>query len=175
MVTFTPTAAGSRSASLAVTDNAYGSPQTVGLTGTGVAPPTTINVSPTSLTFGQVGAGLTSTAQNVTLSNTGEGTLSISSITIGNSNTWPILNFAQTNDCGSSLAAGAKCDISVTFTPSGIGSFSASLVIADNAYGSPQTVSLTGTGVTPPGTYSFSVGATSGSDTHNVALSVTVQ
>jgi hypothetical protein len=37
-VTFTPTAAGSRNASVSITDNATGSPQTVNLSGTGTAP-----------------------------------------------------------------------------------------------------------------------------------------
>jgi hypothetical protein len=175
IVAFTPTAAGARSASLTIADNASGSPQTVSLTGTGVAPATTISLSPSSLTFGQVGAGLTSVAQTVTLANTGNGALSISSITIGATGPPYQTAFGQTNNCGSSLAAGANCTISVTFTPSATGPYSASLLIADNAYGSPQTVSLTGTGVTPPGTYSFFVGAGIGSDTHTVPLTVTVQ
>jgi hypothetical protein len=174
-VTFKPTAAGSRTASLAVTDNASGSPQTVSLTGTGLPPATTINLSPANLAFGQVGVGLTSPPQTVTLSNTGTGALSISSITISNTNP-PILTFfTQTNTCGSALAAGANCAISVTFSPPEIGSFSGSLLISDNANASPQTVSLTGAGVTPPGNYTFSVGATSGNVTHTVPVDVVVQ
>jgi hypothetical protein len=174
-VTFTPTAAGSRSASLAITDNAGGSPQTVSLTGTGVAPASTVNLSPSSLTFGQVGVGLTSVAQSVTLSNTGTGVLSISSITIGNVNPPYGTPFAQTNNCGSSVAAGANCTISVTSTPPETGLYSASLLITDNAYASPQTVGLSGTGVTPPGIYSFYVMTAIGSVSHTVPLTVTVQ
>jgi hypothetical protein len=174
-VTFTPTAAGARSAVLTVSDNAAGSPQAAILAGTGVAPASTINISPSSLSFGQVGAGLTSAPQIVTLSNTGTSGLTISSITIGNANTPPLMPFAQTNNCGSTLAAGANCTVRVTFTPVAPQVYTASLLIADNAYGSPQTVSLTGAGITPPGTYAFSVGAYIGSDSHSTQLTVTVQ
>ena len=175
-LTFTPKATGSRSAALTITDNAGGSPQTVSLTGTGVAPAATINLSPASLAFGQVGASLTSVSQNVTLSNTGTGALSISSITIVNTHTtYPPIPFAQTNNCGSSLAGGANCSISVTFVPPETGLYSGSLLIADNAYASPQTVSLSGTGVTPPGVYSLYVMTAIGSLSHSVPLTVTVQ
>jgi hypothetical protein len=55
-------------------------------------------------------------------------------------------DFAQTNNCGSSIAAGATCTIAVTFTPSGYGRQTGTLSLTDNAAGSPQTVSLSGTG-----------------------------
>ena len=58
-------------------------------------------------------------------------------------------DYGQTNNCGSSLAAGASCAINVTFTPTTTGPRSGSVWITDNAAGSPQTVSLTGTGITP--------------------------
>ncbi len=171
-VTFTPTAAGSRAASLIIADNASGSPQTVSLTGTAVAPATTISLSPSSLTFGPENRWATSAAQTVTLSNTGNGLLSISSMTFGGA------GFGQTNTCGTSVAAGANCAINVTFTPPGEGPWSASLSIVDNASGTPQTVSLSGTGlppVTPPGTYYCFFDALSGSDQHNVLLTINVQ
>ena len=150
-VTFTPSAAGSRSASLAVSDNAGGSPQTIGLTGTGLQP--VVSLSPGSLTFAQQSTGSTSTAQSVTLSDTGNTSLSISSVGLSGANA---ADFAQTNDCGSGVGAGGSCTIMVTFTPSATGSSSASLAVTDNANGSPQTVSLNGTGVTPATTISLS-------------------
>jgi len=171
-VTFTPTAAGPRSASLIITDNASGSPQTVSLSGTGVAPATTISLSASSLTFGQENMWATSAAQTVTLSNTGNGSLSISGISIVGP------NFAQTNTCGSSVAAGANCSIGVVFSPIETGPVSALLTIADNASGSPQTVSLSGAGappVTPAGTYYCTVYAASGSDSHTPTLAINVQ
>ncbi|MBZ5671790.1 MAG: Ig-like domain repeat protein [Acidobacteriia bacterium] len=134
-----------------------------------------VSLSTTNLSFGQVRLGLSSAAQNVTLTNTGNGTLSISGIALGGANPG---DFAQTNTCGSSVAVGANCTINVTFTPTWGGSRSASLTIADNATGSPQTVSLTGTGVqppTPPGDYELLVLATSGNDVQTLWITVTVQ
>src|SRR5207245_2620422 len=79
-VTFKPTATGTRTASVAVTDNASGSPQRVGLSGSGVSSSTTgpvVSLSPTSLAFGNQTVG-TKAAKSITLSNTGTGSLSIS-------------------------------------------------------------------------------------------------
>ena len=140
-VTFTPSASGSRTASVSISDNASGSPQTVSLSGTGTAP--VDSLSPTSLAFGNQSVGTTSTAQTATLSNTGSTALSITSLALTGTNA---SDFAQTNTCGSSVAAGANCTISVTFTPAASGSRTASVSITDNASGSPQTVSLSGTG-----------------------------
>jgi hypothetical protein len=136
-VTFTPTAAGSRTGTLTITDNVSPTTQTVSLTGTGAAP--AVSLSPTSLTFPAQAVGTSSSAQRVTLSNTGSATLSISSITVGG-------NFSQTNTCGSSVAASVSCAISVTFTPTISGTRTGSVTITDNATGSPQAVTVTGTG-----------------------------
>jgi hypothetical protein len=143
-VTFKPAASGSRTASVSITDNASGSPQTVSLSGTGMAPED--GLSPTSLAFGNVSIGTTSTAQTATLSNSGNAAMSITSLALTGSNA---SDFAQTNTCGSSVAAGASCTISVTFTPAASGSRTASVSITDNAPGSPQSVSLTGAGSNP--------------------------
>jgi len=145
-VTFTPSASGSRTASVSVTDNASGSPQKVSLSGTGAAP--AAGLSPTSLTFTGQLVGTGSTAQSVTLSNKGSAALSLSSVAITGTNAG---DFAQSNNCGSSLAASGKCTISVTFTPTASGSRTAAVSVSDNASGSPQTVSLTGTGTTTAG------------------------
>ena len=150
-VTFTPSASGNRSASVQLTDNAVASPQSVALSGTGVAPGVQIN--PASLTFASQLTGTTSARQTVTLSNTGTATLTINGITVTGTNA---SDFAQTNTCGASVAAGGSCTISVTFTPSSAGARSASVSISDSVAGSPQTVALTGTGAAPPppsGTY----------------------
>jgi len=140
-VTFTPAASGSRTASVSITDNASGSPQSVSLSGTGTA--VVVSLSASSLAFGNQPVGMTSTAQTVTLSNTGNAALSITSLALTGPNA---SDFAQTNTCGSSVAAGANCTISVTFTPAASGSRTASVSITDNASGSPQSVSLSGTG-----------------------------
>jgi len=142
-VTFTPTATGIRNAAASITDNAPGSPQSVPLTGVGVLPAVTF--SPTSLNFGNQTAGTTSSPQMTTLTNTGQGTLTISSIGVTGANA---SEFAQTNNCPSSLSPNNSCNISVTFSPKALGAATASISVADNAPGSPQAVPLTGIGVT---------------------------
>src|SRR5439155_6244649 len=127
---------------LTVTDNASGSPQTVSLAGTGVAP--SVALSPTSLTFASTTVGMTSAPHAVTLSNSGSAALTISSIGVSG-------DFAQTNNCGGTLAAGANCAINVTFTPTATGTRSGTLTVTDNASNSPQTASLTGTGTSSSG------------------------
>jgi len=140
-MTFTPTATGSRTGTLTVTDNSNGiagSTQTFWLSGTGVAP--VASGFPTGpLSFGNQLINATSTAQTVTLSNSGGGTLTVNGIT-GSA------NFALSNNCGTSRAAGASCTISVTFRPTATGLLSGSLTITDNALDSPQHDALSGTG-----------------------------
>jgi hypothetical protein len=140
-VTFTPAGSGARSATLSFADNATGSPQTVGLSGTGTT--ALVSLSATSLTFGSQAIGTPGTPQTITLKNTGNGALSITSITVTGTNA---KDFSETNTCGSSVAAEDSCTIRVTFTPSASGSRAASVSITDNAVGSPQTVSLSGSG-----------------------------
>lgn len=159
-VTFTPQAAGARTATLTFTDNSgsvSGSTQTVSLSGTGTAPSApVVSLSATSVTFSGQVAGSTSLAQSVTLSNNGSAALSLSSIAISGVNSG---SFAETNTCGNSVGAGANCMISVTFKPTASGTLTGTLTITDNAAGSPQTISLSGTGE------DFSVAASSGSTT----------
>ncbi len=140
-VAFTPTVTGKRSAVLSISDNADGSPQQVTLTGFGTQP--AVNLNPTLLSFGRQKVGTRSTPQNVTLTNTGSGTLSITSIRISGTNAG---DFAQSNNCGKSVAPGASCTISVTFAPTAIGIRRAAIAITDNAKNSPQQVNLSGSG-----------------------------
>jgi hypothetical protein len=114
----------------------------VTLSGTGVAVPI-VSLSSGSLTYASQNVGTTSAAQPVTLYNTGSATLLVSSIVLNGANPG---DFAQTNTCGGSVVPGGNCTISVTFTPTTTGSRSASLTITDSAAGSPQIVTLTGTG-----------------------------
>jgi len=139
-VTFIPTASGTRTGTLSVTDNADASPQTVSLTGTGIAP--SVSFAPTSLSFQPQLVGSTSAPQNVSLTNIGTDTLMITSISTTG-------DFAQTSNCGSSLAAGASCSITVTFSPTAAGTRTGTLLVADNASGSPQSVTLSGSGAYP--------------------------
>ena len=111
------------------------------------APTPTAGLNLSSLAFTSQTIGTASMAQTLTLTNSGKGPLSITSITTGGTNS---SDFSETNTCATSLAANANCVISVTFTPTGSGTRSASLIIMDNAPGSPQTISLTGMAVAPP-------------------------
>jgi hypothetical protein len=144
-VTFKPTASGTRTASISVSDNAAGSPQTASLAGTGAGSGTaTVSVSPASLSFGNQNVGTSSAGQNITLSNTGTGSLTISSVQLSGANTG---DFPSTTNCGHSLAAGSSCTVTVTFKPTATGSRSAAIVLNDSGTGSPQSVALSGTGV----------------------------
>ncbi len=132
-VTFAPTATGAQTGSISVASNANASPSTIKLQGVGTAAAApTAALSPTTLNFGGIAAGVTATAQTVTLSNAGNAALSISGITIGGANP---SDFAETNTCGETVAAGASCTISLTFTPAAVGSFTATVSVADNAAG----------------------------------------
>ncbi|HEV2351289.1 MAG TPA: choice-of-anchor D domain-containing protein [Terriglobia bacterium] len=102
-------------------------------------PSAAASLSVYALSYGSFTIGAASAAQTVTLTNNGGATLNISSIA-------PSPNFAETNTCGGSVAVGASCSISVTFTPTAVGDLTGSVTISDNALGGPQIISLTGTG-----------------------------
>jgi len=140
---FSPTATGVRAATLAISTNDSGTPTVnVALTGTGIQ--AAVSLTPTSHDFGAVTAKSTSAPFAFTLTNSGTAALSINNISIGGANG---NRFNQTNNCGSTLAIGASCTINVTFTPQKAGTaYSATLQISDNAPGSPQAATLTGTG-----------------------------
>ena len=144
-VEFKPTVAGSLPASLSIADNATGTPQLVAITGTGVAAALTVTVSPTSLAFASTTIGSTTAAQVVTVKNTSVSAVTLG--TIGFTGTGATSYVKSATTCTTSLAAAASCTISVEFKPTVAGSLPASLSIADNATGTPQLVSLTGTGV----------------------------
>jgi uncharacterized glyoxalase superfamily protein PhnB len=144
-VTFTPTAAGTRSGTLTVTDNSgnvVGSTQAVQLTGTGQAVPVA-SLSTTALTFTAQSIGATSVSQPVTLTNTGSAPLIISDVSASG-------DFAQLNNCPASIAAGANCTINITFTPTASGNRFGSVTITDNAASNTQLITLTGTGNPTP-------------------------
>lgn len=156
-VTFAPTTVGVRAAVLNVSDDAPASPQTATLTGTGFAAPVA-SLSTNTLSFGSLNVGVTSAPMPVTLTNTGNATLNIASISITGANSG---DFAQTSNCGETLAPNSQCTVNVTFTPSVIGAESASLQFADDAADSPQQVALSGSGTNVPPGYSIAASPTS--------------
>jgi hypothetical protein len=97
-------------------------------------------LEPSGLTFATTQlVGTTSSGLPVQLSNYGTMTLSIFSISTSG-------DFNQTHNCGSSLPAGASCTIYVAFKPAQGGTRVGQLSVTDDATGSPQTTSLSGTG-----------------------------
>ena len=138
---FTPSAVGSRAASLAIASNASNGTANVSLSGSGVASGApAVTLGATSVSFGSVAVGNSSAARTVSLTNSGTATLTIQSIQATGA-------FTQSNDCGSSLAASATCTISAVFTPTAAGAASGALTVTSNASGSPHAVTLSGTGV----------------------------
>jgi hypothetical protein len=108
---------------------------------------TTAKLSPLSVTFTNQNVGTTSVPQVATLTNVGTTTLVINKVILTGTNS---ASFAQTNNCGTSLAAGASCAISITFSPRKSGVLAAAVVVSYGGVGSPQQIALGGTGVTAP-------------------------
>jgi hypothetical protein len=111
-----------------------------------------VSLTPASVNFGDVPVGTAATPQTVTLTNTGNGPLLISSITISGS-----LDYSGLDDCPIdpiALDPGLSCTITVSYTPTATGPSSATLSVTDNAAGSPHTASLSGNGTAPAVTLS---------------------
>jgi hypothetical protein len=126
----------------------------------------TATLTPGTLTFTGV-AGTTSAAQTATLTNTGNTALSITGISLTGANP---SDFGETNECPSSLAPQQTCTISVTFTPASGASLTATLSVADNATGAPQTTTLNGTGTAAP---TFTISSPTGPQTISAGGSAT--
>jgi len=139
-VTFTPTKKGKRTGTLAFNDDAPGSPQTVALSGTGQS----IVVSPTSLNFGTVAVGNTSSEQIVTVTNLNSITVTFTGFVFAGTAAGDYL--ISSNTCGATIAGGASCSVGVEFKPTTTGKRSAKLNVKNNGGGSPASASLTGTG-----------------------------
>jgi hypothetical protein len=139
-VQFNPQSAGPATGSLIMVDDA--GTQTVQLSGTGTAPPTD-TLAPGSLTFGATIVGVTSPSQPVTLTNSGGNPLT--SIAVSTSGP-----FQQSDNCTTQLTGPASCTISVVFLPTAAGPATGQLIVSDILRGTPQTISLQGTGVNPP-------------------------
>jgi hypothetical protein len=140
-VTFTPVAPWSRSGAVWIVDNALGSPHVAGVMGNGISGGVA-SFSPSSLTFATALMGSTSAAQIVTMSNTGTAPLQIGNIT-------PAGDYIQTNNCGTSVAAGASCSITVKFTPSSTLARPGWIDVYFTDPAGIQTVALSGTGASP--------------------------
>jgi Bacterial Ig-like domain (group 2)/Abnormal spindle-like microcephaly-assoc'd, ASPM-SPD-2-Hydin len=166
-ITFTPTVAGSRPGTVTITDNATNSPQTITLTGTGVAP---ASLSPATRSYASTKVGSTTASKSFTLTNNQSGALAVSISTTG--------DFVQTNNCGSQLAGGDDCTIQVSFKPTANGARTGTVVATvGSGIVLTGTLSGTGTGATVPVTVtpaSLTFAAQSTSTT-SASQSVTIQ
>ena len=137
-VTFTPAGLGSASASLNVTDDAPGSPQTVALSGSGSG--AAVSLSPPSVGFPNQYVGTSGLPQTVTVTNTGNATLNISNVTTSSA------DFGSLSNCTNPIQMGEGCTIGVFFDPTASGARNGTLLIRDNAVGGPQSLPLSGMG-----------------------------
>jgi hypothetical protein len=108
-----------------------------------------VSLTPASLKWGKIVVGVTGAAKKVTLTNTGNATLSIT--TIGTSGDFALVTVKKTKKItpcvnGATVTAGASCVVKVSFTPTQTGTRTGNLTFTDNAPNSPQSASLTGTG-----------------------------
>src|ERR1700722_15665308 len=138
--TFSPTVVGTATGSISITDSAANSRQSISRRGPGVLP---VSLLPASLAFGTVSVGSSSAAKVTTVTNNEKVAVTISNIQI--TGTRPG-DYSETNTCGSSLAAGGKCTISVVFKPLAKGARPASITLTDSGTNSPQVLPLAGTG-----------------------------
>jgi uncharacterized repeat protein (TIGR01451 family) len=164
-VTFSPTATGTRSGTLTITSNAASSPDTVALSGTGVAP--VIAVSPGSLSFGTVPIGTISSPQSVTVTNSGTSGLSVTGATV----TGPFTIASDGCTGGSAIAVGDTCQIAVQFAPANTGPASGTLTI--NSDGGTATVALSGSG-SPSADLNVSIGGAPNPVHRNKDLTYTI-
>ena len=146
-VVFRPTTTGKRYAPLTVNTSDTGSPVLTNMTGVG----TEVPVSPASLSFGNEPIGSPGPGKDVVLTNKASTPLQINSITfVGDTDARPgevTTDFSQTNTCGSTVAAGGSCKVTIVFHPSGFGTRQAWLNVSDGYADSPQQVSLSGVGI----------------------------
>jgi hypothetical protein len=149
IVTFTPAAAGSRTATLSVAGSAPGSPQTAALTGTGLA--SSVSITPTTLAFGNVLQSSPTSVMNATITNNSGGSITIGAITFTGTNGSDFTRSGGSpGTCSTTLANLATCTIGVVFTPTGspVDNETATMNVAYTGFtGSPVTESLTGTSV----------------------------
>ncbi len=166
-ITFQPTGTGLQQATLSITDTAPDSSQSVTLTGTGVAPPPpapAVTTSPNPVSFPTITQGTVSNPIVATVTNSGNATLHISSVSIGGNN---VSDFSTTNtSCTGAINAKGICTFSVTFAPLAAGQRTETITIFDDASDSPQVINVGGNanpaviaGPAPNGSTSVSITA----------------
>jgi hypothetical protein len=149
-LSFKPTTAAAKTASLTIKSTAAGSPNTVALKGTGTSEPAataTLTLTPTSLDFGNQAVKAASAVQTITLKNDGKADLGKLAFTVDGTDKKDFALDKKSTTCKTTLAAGKDCTVGVIFTPTTAAAKSATLTVKSDAAGSPNTVALKGTGV----------------------------
>jgi len=179
-VTFSPVVSGEQNGTVVVSSTSLGVPMArIAVSGTGLAP-ASLSFSPASLTFPGVGVGVASAAQTVTVTNPGGEPLSGLNFAVSGTAAGDFA--ANSANCASTLAGGASCSVSVTFTPTAAGGRQALLTATSSTLGAgnaaiTMSASLNGTGLTPavlsiaPGELTFPstlVGQVSGTQTATI-------
>jgi hypothetical protein len=141
-ITFSPTAAGTRTGLVTISDDAPGGPHVFPVSGVGYADAPSVMLLPTSLFFPDQVVGAEATTFTAQIVNTGAASLELQSISTTG-------DFTQANSCATSLAKGVICNLGVTFRPTATGTRTGTIVIVDNAPGSPHIIALHGIGVDP--------------------------
>jgi hypothetical protein len=136
-IMFTPTARYARAGTLVISSSQISQTDTVALSGTGTV--AIAQLSPGSLNFGNQRVNTSSASHNMTLLNTGDGPLTLSTI-------FTTRPYSQTNNCGSSIAPGTGCNIAVVFTPTVRGTVNGTLSITGNQQGTTPLTALVATG-----------------------------
>jgi Abnormal spindle-like microcephaly-assoc'd, ASPM-SPD-2-Hydin len=136
---FAPTSAGAINGSLTILSDASNSPLAISITGTGTQAGLTI--APSALTFGNVIVGQSGT-QSVKLTNSGNSSVTINLATVAGT------GFGITGlSLPTTLTGGQSISFNAQFTPTAVSAASGTITFTDNAPGSPQVVSMVGTGV----------------------------
>jgi Cep192 domain 4/Abnormal spindle-like microcephaly-assoc'd, ASPM-SPD-2-Hydin/HYDIN/CFA65/VesB-like, Ig-like domain len=170
-VVFRPSAAQNYSGSIVVSYNRNLSAESISVSGTGVPDPTELlSLSAGSLAFGSTLVG-SSSAQSVTLTNSGTGSVTVSGVAISGA------GFGVSGFSGAvTLASAQSLSLPVSFTPAQVGAVTGSLTVTSSATNSPNKVTLSGTGVQPqititPGSVSFGTVNSGVTSTQTVTIS----
>jgi hypothetical protein len=169
-VTFTPPSAGNFTGAITVSDNdQFNGQQIVTLAGTGATGPQ-LRITPASINFGNQPVNSLSASQTLTLASTGDTAIAFPANGIRTSTDFIL----QSTTCGTTLAPGATCAVSVQFDPTTVTGIaeSGTVFITDNAKGSPQPVYMQGT-ATQNNSAASTIGLTSSANPSGIGQSVT--